>query len=152
MTNKSDQAERRELAGGLSYHRQAQIDQELELGGRFAADTINSGSASTVDYPPLPQSSPSAGDSVGVEPPLGQDVNAQEPTGTAAEIEASLALAAPAASFGSQTTEASSSSVAERRAPPLLSPGSGGALSTSHERLAEILPRLARPTIRKRKV
>jgi hypothetical protein len=87
VSNKSD-------PGGLSYHRQAQIDQDLELGGRFAKEEINSGAEAAVPYPRLPAGSPWAGAGVGVERPLGYSIQDLEPTGEAFEIERSLVLAA----------------------------------------------------------
>jgi hypothetical protein len=153
---KLEQKERRELAGSTTtttYFHQSQIAETLDApGGRYREKETITGSELVPQYPRLPASSPWAGDLVGLEQPLGVSVDDHEATGTHAEVEASLAQVAAPAFPGSQTTEASSPSVAERKAPPLLSPGSGGALSTSHERLAEILPRLARPTFRKRKI
>jgi hypothetical protein len=61
-------------------------DVELELGGRFAklTPTTVTGSEPTVKYPKL-ESGPWAKDECPPEPPLGIDINAQEPVGEAHE-------------------------------------------------------------------
>lgn len=67
---------------------------DTSLGGRFAPGGYVGGSERTTDYPRLPEGSPWAGDPVGLEPSLGYSVDDLEPTGTAAEVERSLVLAA----------------------------------------------------------
>jgi hypothetical protein len=91
--NDATQAERQEALRNDTYHGRASHD--LELGGRFAA--INKPSiigAASAKYPKLPSSSPWSADPVPPEEPLGFEINALEPVGTAAEIEASLGEAA----------------------------------------------------------
>src|SRR6202042_2564080 len=88
---------RRELAGSTgtttTFHQQAMIDLQLESGGRFAKDTIVSGTEASVHYPPGPTWTR---DQVGLEPPLGVAIDDLEPTGNAHEIEHSTAqVAAP---------------------------------------------------------
>lgn len=127
--------------------------------GRFAAAGYESGSAPTVDYPKLPAGSPwSGGADPGLEPPLGFEIDAQEPVGTYAEIEASQSNAAHIVPIihDVQSTEVHllPSSDGERKVVAGLSNESGDpATSTSAEaRLAEILPRLAMPKPKRRKV
>jgi hypothetical protein len=129
---------------------------DTSLDGRFAPGGYVSGSEQATEYPRLPEASPWSGSvDPGVEQPLGVSIDQLEPTGTAAEIEHSLAqVAAPAASFGSPPAEVLTASSASERmgAVPSLSPSGGGTAPTSAKaQLAEILPRLARPTIRRRK-
>ena len=101
MSNKSEQAERRALAGSnnavtlragdrepTTLHAMANLDTSLD--GRFGKADRVSGDAPTVDYPRLPASSPWACDPIGLEPPLGIEVDALEPTGTPAEVAASF--------------------------------------------------------------
>jgi hypothetical protein len=90
--NPASQAERREVLENDTYHRRAQ-NQADDAGGRFAkiTPTTVTGVTPTPQYPQLPASSPwASGFDQNVEPALGFDVNAQEPTGTPAEVEASL--------------------------------------------------------------
>ena len=114
MNNKAEQAERCALAGSTAattYHRQAQVAQELELGGRFGKAKVVVGTEPTVQYPRLP-SGPWA-DPVRVpdEPPLGFSVNDLEPTGEPFEVERSLANLA--ASPEAPTSAATSPTVVE---------------------------------------
>jgi hypothetical protein len=124
VNNKSDQVERRALAGSTAtttYHRQAKIAQELELGGRFANEEINSGAEAATMYPRLPSSSPWAADGVGGEPPLGISVDDMQPTGGAFEIERSLAKLAEVAptlatsSLATVVRDASANPIVKRR-------------------------------------
>ena len=97
MTAKADEMkERRALAGSTSattYFQQSQVAEELDAkAGRFAKPSVVSGSEPAVRYPRLPSSSPWASDPVPVEPPLGIDVNALEPTGELHELVGPLAL------------------------------------------------------------
>ena len=86
------------------------VDFELDAtAGRFGKPSVVSGSQPGVNYPRLPSSSPWSGDGagVGVEPPLGLDVNALEPTGELHELAASLDGSegkAPAAAAAVETT------------------------------------------------
>jgi hypothetical protein len=152
VSNKSDQAERRALAGSTAtttYHRQAQIDQELELGGRYREKETITGSERTTDYPRLPGGSPWSGDPVGIEPPLGVAIDEMEPTGTAAEIEASLGgsvVAAPAAIPGSEVAEVAPALVASSSTDVVETPRPVPSVE-AQARLAEILPRLAVPAV-----
>jgi hypothetical protein len=66
-----------------TYHARAEAD--LETGGRWAKPTIG--------VPELPAASPWSRDPVGIEPPLGIDVNAMEPVGEHHEVERSLRAA-----------------------------------------------------------
>jgi hypothetical protein len=74
-----------------------------ERGGRYATE----GSKQTVigpspiAYPAQPAGSPWRCDPCGTEPPLGIDINAQDPTGEAFEVAASSAQGAAAASDAS---------------------------------------------------
>lgn len=111
-SNADEQKERRALAGSTNvtttYHQRAQVELGLDdAAGRFGKPSVVTGSEPAVRYPRLPASSPWASDPVPNEEPLGVDVNALEPVGTAAEIEASLA-ASPEA-----PTEVPSSAVVE---------------------------------------
>jgi hypothetical protein len=93
MTAKADeQKTRRALSGsnsGMTYSRQAEIDQGLENQGRFGQTALVNGREPSVHYPRMPEGSPWAGDPSGVEPPLGVSVDYVEPCGTAVEIAAS---------------------------------------------------------------
>jgi len=96
--NVSSQAERKAVLRNdrLTYHAQAQADIGTELGGRFMKIAKqNVVGASPIPYPKQPEGSPWASDPVGLEPPLGEDVNWQPPTGTLAEQQASAADTSP---------------------------------------------------------
>lgn len=99
MSDKSTQAERRDLAGStgsMTYHSRAAVEQTLESGGRFADKvSLVVGETPAVPYPRFPAGSPSSGDLVGDEPSLGFSVEAMEPTGEAHEVAASLATGSP---------------------------------------------------------
>jgi hypothetical protein len=145
---KKEMAERRALAGSTTtttFHQQAMIDLQLESGGRFAKDTIVSGTEASVRYPAGPAWTR---DQVGIEPPLGVAIDDLEPTGNAHEIEHSLAqVAAPVVpiTHDRQSAEVPSfPSDGERRVVAGLSNESGDPAATSaEERLAQILPKLA---------
>jgi hypothetical protein len=98
VSNKSDQAERRALAGSTTtstYFHQSQIAEQLDApGGRFREKETITGSELVPQYPRLPAGSPWSGDGVGVEAPLGASVDAMEPCGEAFEVERSSVLAA----------------------------------------------------------
>lgn len=155
LKNDSTQAQRREILRQdqlrpgdfepTTFSALAGLD--TSLGGRFAPGGYVSGSERATDYPRLPANSPWAGDSVGLEPPLGVAIDDLEPTGTAQEIEHSLAqVAAPAASFGSPAGEGTTApSPAERMSAPTSLSSSGGVGADPSA------ARLARPTIRRRK-
>ena len=138
MSNKLDQNDRRAIAGsttGTTYHKLAQIDQELELGGRYREKETITGSERTTDYRRLPEGSFWAGDPVGLEPSLGYSVDDLEPVGTYAEVQASLELGGLSAPVdmipGSET--AASSPVVETSPP----------IPSADARLAGTLPRIA---------
>lgn len=88
FNNSSDQQERRRVERD-TYLSRAQADADLEAQGRFKKQSPTRVTGVPV-YPAQPPTSPFAGDPVGDEPPLGQDVNWQEPIGTEKEIQASL--------------------------------------------------------------
>lgn len=121
MSNKSEQTERRALAGSTNmtttYHQRAQVELGLDdAAGRFSKPSVVIGSAPGVDYPRLPANSPWASDPVPPEEPLGLDVNALEAAGTAAEIEASLAaLEAPMADHSAAVVETGAANPTRRK-------------------------------------
>jgi hypothetical protein len=88
--NDTPQAERRAVlksdrdARDTMYAR-AQVDTDAELGGRWARPptTVVCGAS-------YPAASASHADPTGLEPPLGWDVNSQEPVGEFAEVERSI--------------------------------------------------------------
>jgi hypothetical protein len=91
------QREKEEVLRNDTYFRRATVGLDLDSpGGRFRAGEEISGTEASVRYPRLPSSSPWAADNVGVEPPTGVEIDAQEPTGTAEEIERSLVETAKA--------------------------------------------------------
>jgi hypothetical protein len=71
-------------------------DAETEMGGRFAKvlPTTITGSEPTVNYPKLAEGPWSEGPQGGDEPPLGFDINAQDPVGEVHEQARSEAKAA----------------------------------------------------------
>lgn len=75
-----------------TYYSHAQADADLAAGGRYAKVEERPVVGVPI-YPALPASSPWHCDPIGIEPPLGIDVNAMEPTGTEIEIAKSLACA-----------------------------------------------------------
>lgn len=110
---------------------------EGEGGGRFAELARREGASRptvvgadpAANYPAGPAWTRAA---VGIEPPLGVAIDAMEPVGEAFEIEASLAASvAPASVASSQRPD---DAVETDAANP-----------HSHERLAEILPHIAKP-------
>ena len=72
-----------------TMHEMSRLSNDLE--GRHSARDYLSGSAQATDYPAIP-SGPWSSDYARVpdEPPLGFDMNAVEPTGTPAEVAASI--------------------------------------------------------------
>jgi hypothetical protein len=70
-----------------TFHQLALAGLELEAGGRYAQDAQVTGTTPSVDYPAAsgPWSDPQP-----PEPPTGENIDAAEPVGTPAEIEASL--------------------------------------------------------------
>jgi hypothetical protein len=86
--NNTDQETRRRVEHD-SYLTRAQAEAD-QVGGRFRKEVTTTVNA-VPQYPKLPASSPwASGFDQNVEPVLGYDVNAQEPTGTPAEVQASL--------------------------------------------------------------
>ena len=95
LKNDSSQAERRRVLANDRQQTSTFLDHvEPSAGGRFAqlaeSKSIISGAGPSMHYPAGPEWT-SNGAGVGVEPPLGFDVNAMEAVVTAAEIEASFA-------------------------------------------------------------
>jgi hypothetical protein len=90
FNNDSTPAERRRVVRetGASTYADHVYD---DTGGRYRKQTPSTitGAQPVVEYPAQPAGSPWAGEQA-VEPALGYDVNAQEPTGTHAEIQASI--------------------------------------------------------------
>jgi hypothetical protein len=92
----AEMKERKALAGSstevTSYRDRAVNDIALEAQGRHsaAAKATVTGSARVPQVPRQPEGSPWAGDLVPPEEPTHYDINALEPNGTPAEIEASL--------------------------------------------------------------
>jgi hypothetical protein len=89
--------ERKALAAStttMSYHTRALAELQLEQGqsGRFTDKAVVNGSKPTVGVPRQPEGSPWAGDLVPPEPPLGYEINSQEPCGEPFELAASFAL------------------------------------------------------------
>jgi hypothetical protein len=65
-----------------TFHNRASAELDLENTGRHARGNIVTGAAPAVHYPPQPTSQwPNQSAVVGVEPPLGIDVNAMDPQG-----------------------------------------------------------------------
>jgi hypothetical protein len=108
--NNSSQAERREVLKNdrqaQTYFERAQETIGEEMGGRFK----HLGSASVTGVPQYPQQPPNSvwsGDVVPPEPPLGFDINSMVPTGTPAEVAASIAAELQKAiDAGAQVTRA----------------------------------------------
>jgi len=82
---------------GTTYHSLAGVDAALEGTGRFKSEAIITGRDPSVSYPRLPEGSPWSGSGdVALQPPLGVEIDQQEPVGTAQEIERSIeALSTP---------------------------------------------------------
>jgi hypothetical protein len=92
-TNKSEQTERRAVVKNdtlapSTYHALANLD--TSLSGRFGKADIVTGDEASARYFELPTSSPWGGPRMPDEPSLGLDINAPEPNGTFAEIQASI--------------------------------------------------------------
>jgi hypothetical protein len=81
------------LKRGTAYSQVAELYDDSRPHGRFAVG------APLTQYPKQPPDSPWHRDVVGLEPPLGHSVDAMEPVGTAAEIEASIRRLETAASI-----------------------------------------------------
>jgi hypothetical protein len=100
MSKSSDieQKERRRLAGSTTsattYRELAEAGLNLEMQGRHAAIAKAQvvGAARVPLYPAQPEGSPWAGDQVPPEGPLGYAIDAQEVTGEAFEVAASLSI------------------------------------------------------------
>jgi hypothetical protein len=94
-SHRDEQRERKSLSGSTSattYFHQSQVAEELEgTAGRWGKPSVVVGQTPAIAYPRLPSTSPWHSDIVPPEKSLGFDISAQEPVGTAAEIEASLA-------------------------------------------------------------
>jgi hypothetical protein len=71
--------------GSSTYLDRARAEESLASSGRFKNE-LSAPVPSVPTYPPQPASSPWAAASVPDEPPLGVDINALEPVGTAAEV------------------------------------------------------------------
>jgi hypothetical protein len=170
ISAKKEMAERRALAGSTTTTTKAAepAAEPQSYFSRAAAgldddshrpDQIISGSSPTVEYPAGPAWTRT---DVGLEPPLGIAVDEMQPCGEAFEVERSLVLAAgtvPGSEEGglvvsspagpSKLAASSDLARAEVLPSPVVETSDGAA---TLERLAEILPRLARPTIRRRRV
>jgi hypothetical protein len=126
-------AERKRLAGSkgafTNYRDAAIASISLETGGRFNNAAVVTGSTPSAQYPRLssgPWAEPA--DIVGIEPPTGIDINAQEAVGEAFEIEANIqAELAKATLVSSSSGDAAPETVAppSADAAPLSSRGSG---------------------------
>ena len=90
-SNETTQAERKAIVKNDSYFAR-QSNAADDAGGRFAKLTPATITGSTLapQYPSLPANSPWHHDPVAATEPLGFSVNAMEPVGTQAEIEASI--------------------------------------------------------------
>jgi hypothetical protein len=98
FNNETSQSDRRKVLENdrqvrSTYFEHAQSDPDLEMGGRFSRvnPSTVTGTAPGPEYPRLPSGPWSEGPGGGPEPPLGIDINAQEPTGEKHEVEASTA-------------------------------------------------------------
>ena len=99
-TSDAEMKERKALVGSTTtqtFFSRAEADIGLESQGRHAAaaKATVTGSARVPQVPRMPEGSPWAGDLVPPEEPTHYDINALEPNGTPAEIEASLREASP---------------------------------------------------------
>lgn len=102
-----------------TLHQMASLGVDFDLGGRFSPGGSVTGSEPTAQQPRLPANSPwGDGPQPGLDPPLGVEIDQQEPTGTPQEVSASIeALAVPTFAAGE---------VALSAAPlPASSPGEG---------------------------
>jgi hypothetical protein len=137
--------EKKRLLGSTTavttYRDMAAANLSLEAGGRYSSDTTIVGSAAIPKYPAA--SGPWAGGDAGVEPPFDVDVSYVEPTGTPAEIAASLAspvssatlaVTPPPDGFLSPSVVRGAASPGEAITDDGCSPsGGGGATSSSTE-------------------
>jgi hypothetical protein len=91
FNNPATQQEKREVLRNDTYFAR-QSHTVDDVGGRFAKLTpaTITGSATSPQYPQQPENSPWHHDPVAATEPLGFSVDAMEPVGTHAEIEASL--------------------------------------------------------------
>ena len=124
FNNEASQSERREvLRNDTMFSRQQNIVDDA--GGRYAKLTPSNviGSTSAPQYPKLPASSPWSQFDQNVEPVLGFSVNSMEPTGTHAEVQASIepalipSVVASPAVIGDRTGEEPVADVASFPAP-----------------------------------
>jgi hypothetical protein len=137
--NDASQSERRTVLRNerATYH-QIAVAEANAVGGRFARQTSGTVIGDTsVAYPTLPPNSPWHCDPVPPEQPLGADINFLEPTGTAAEIEASLLREAREARCDPAKTSSSASSKVGGAPPGLLPHASA---STRPRRLSKRKP------------
>jgi hypothetical protein len=113
--NSASQAERRrmlELERASTLLEQAKISEALDS---QRSKSLVVGTEPTIQYPPASGPWTSGWANVPDEPPLGYEINEQEPVGTPAEVERSLQAMAPTSpAMGSGTGTASPSSVVER--------------------------------------
>ena len=181
-TNKSVQAERRALAGSSAtstFFREATKSRTLSGGWVAEAmsatserDLVVAGESPATLYPRLPASSPWSGAAPQVpdEGPTNIDINAQEPTGTFAEVQRSEfansedpaspfnrqmdgeanGVGDPAPAGATPAARATSSTAPARSSSPLARlPGDVATL----DRLAELMAEgLVRPKLRRRKL
>ena len=139
LKNDSTQAERTRLLTNDRPQTSTLHDHAIEGegGGRFAELARREGAARptvvgagpSVQYPAASDWTRNSA-AVGVEPPLGVAIDAMEPVGEVFEIEASLAASETPASVASSPAD-----LVETDA----------AIPHAHERLAEILPHIAKP-------
>ena len=89
--NQASQAERREVLRNDTYFAR-QSNTVDDAGGRYAKLTPSNviGSATSPQYPQQPENSPWHHDPVAATEPLGFSVDAMEPVGTHAEVQASI--------------------------------------------------------------
>jgi hypothetical protein len=143
-SHQREQKERRALTGTTTtttFHQQAMIDLQLENGGRFAKDTIVSGTEASVRYPAGPAWTRNE---VGLEPPLGVAIDAMEPCGEAFEIERSLGGSVVSSSTADPPELATLSQAPTSVLPSDVVEQLGGVANPS-ARLAQILPKIAVP-------
>jgi hypothetical protein len=104
--NQASQAERREVLRNDTYFAR-QSNTVDDAGGRYAKLTPSNviGSATSPQYPQQPENSPWHHDPVAATEPLGFSVDAMEPVGTHAEVQASIEPALIPQVAASPTTE-----------------------------------------------
>jgi len=147
--SKSERAALANSTGATTYHSQASAQIALEQTGRFAAlaqeRAANPTVAGAEPFVRYPGGAAWTRDQNMLEPPLGIDVNAMEPTGEAHEVAASLSAIEKATSAPSPGDAALGAAPVDR--PHQTSSSSLPSAAAAHERLAELLPRIA--TIRR---